>query len=75
MKLFTTRLLTPREQHRSQYFTVTSGEAEVCRTDSLGKAERIARALALLEQLEAAEAAAHPADPARPTPSLPTAAD
>ncbi len=52
MKLYFTQRLGSREQSRAQYVSVMQDGHEVCRTDALHKAERLARALALLDLVE-----------------------
>lgn len=64
MNSYFTRRLSPREQYQAQYITVTHGGCELCRTDTVHKAERLARALALLDLLESGQASLEPASDA-----------
>lgn len=56
MNPYFTRRLSPREQLQAQYVSVTHSGSELCRTDAAHKAERLARALALLDLVESGQA-------------------
>ena len=56
MKLYFTQRLGTREQNRTQYVSVMREGREVCRTDAPHKAERLVRALELLDRVEAGAA-------------------